>query len=151
MRTPDLKKQESGTLADLTPHASGPEGGSDRAFGLVFAAVFAIIGCWPLLKSGPVRLWSLALAVVFLALAVAVPRVLAPLNKVWLRFGLLLGRIVSPIVLFLVYVVAVVPTALLMRLSGKDPLRRSFDPAASTYWIPRVPVGKPDRTMTRQF
>lgn len=145
------KKRDTGTLADLTAHASGPERGSDRGFGLVFMTVFLVIGCWPLLKAGPVRLWALAIAALFLVVALIAPRLLSPLNWLWMQFGLLLGRIVSPIVLFLVYCVTVVPTGLLMRLVGKDPLHRKFDADAKTYWISRVPVGKPDRTMTNQF
>lgn len=144
-------RKDTGTLTDLTGHSSAPEGGSDRSFGLVFAAVFVVIGCWPLIKSGPLRLWALVVAAILLGLALAAPRLLAPLNRLWTQFGLLLGRIVSPIVLFLVYSVAVVPTGLLMRLVGKDPMRRKFDPGAGSYWVSRVPVGKPDRTMTRQF
>ncbi|MBX3703137.1 MAG: hypothetical protein KF822_05135 [Steroidobacteraceae bacterium] len=143
--------RDKGTLADLTAHASGPEGGSNRAFGIVFAVVFAIIAAWPLMKGGPVRLWAAAIAAIFLLLALALPRVLAPLNRLWMAFGLLLGRIVSPIMLFLVYVIAVVPTGLIMRMFGKDPLHRRFDPAATSYWVHRVPPGKPDGTMTRQF
>ncbi|HEU0225723.1 MAG TPA: SxtJ family membrane protein [Steroidobacteraceae bacterium] len=143
--------KNSGALADLTAHASGPERGSDRSFGVVFAIVFAIIAAWPLMKGGPVRLWAAAMATIFLILAVVVPRVLAPLNRLWMAFGLLLGRIISPIMLFLVYVIAVVPTGLIMRLLGKDPLHRSFDPGAKSYWVHRVPPGKPDATMTRQF
>jgi hypothetical protein len=144
-------RKDTGTLADLTVHSSAREGGSDRSFGLVFTAVFVVIGCLPLLKSGAVHFWALAVAAVFLGFALLAPKVLAPLNRVWTQFGLLLGRVVAPIVLFLVYCIAVVPTGLLMRLMGKDPLHRKFDQAASSYWVPRVPVGKPDRTMTNQF
>jgi len=142
---------DKGALADLTAHASGPERGSDRAFGIVFAVVFSIIAAWPLIKGGPVRLWAAAVAALFLIVAVAFPRALAPLNRVWMAFGLLLGRIISPIMLFLVYVIAVVPTGLIMRVLGKDPLHRRFDRAAPSYWVHRVPPGKPDATMTRQF
>ena len=88
---------------------------------------------------------------IFLGLALATPRVLAPLNRLWMQFGLLLGRIVAPIVLFIVYCLAVVPTGLVMRFMGKDPMRRRFDSTAASYWVPRVPVGKPDRSMTHQF
>jgi hypothetical protein len=143
--------KDSGTLADLTAHASEPERGSDRTFGIVFTILFLVIGGWPLLKGGPVRLWALAVAAAFLVLAIVVPRALAPLNRLWMAFGLLLGRIISPIMLFLVYCIAVVPTGLLMRLMGKDPLHRRFDRDATSYWIHRVPPGKPDGTMTRQF
>jgi Saxitoxin biosynthesis operon protein SxtJ len=143
--------RDTGTLADLTSHSSAPEAGSSRSFGIVFAVVFTIIGCWPLLTSGPVRLWALVVAALFLSLALAAPKALAPLNRHWMKFGLLLGRIVSPIVLFLVYIVAVVPSGILMRLMGRDPMHRQFDPTVNSYWIPRVPVGKPDRTMANQF
>jgi hypothetical protein len=68
-----------------------------------------------------------------------------------MAFGLLLGRIISPIMLFLVYLIAVVPTGLIMRLAGKDPLHRRLDRDAKSYWVHRVPPGKPDATMTRQF
>lgn len=145
------KTRDQGTLADLTAHASEPQGGSSRGFGIVFAIVFAIIAAWPLMKGGPVRLWAAAGAAIFLLLAFAAPRLLTPLNKVWMAFGLLLGRIISPIMLFVVYVIAVVPTGLILRLRGKDPLHRRFDPAASSYWVHRVPPGKPDATMSRQF
>jgi hypothetical protein len=144
-------KSDKGTLADLTAHASGPEGGSDRAFGIVFTLVFGVIAAWPLVKGDPVRLWAAVVAAAFLILALAIPKVLAPLNRLWMAFGLLLARIVSPIMLFLVYVIAVVPTGLIMRLRGKDPLHRRFEPEAKTYWVHRVPPGKPDATMTRQF
>ncbi len=145
-----MKKSVTG-LADLTPHASEPERGSDRAFGIIFAVVFLIIGCWPLLKGGPARVWALAVAAAFLILAAAIPRTLATLNRLWMSFGLLLSRIISPIMLFLVYLVAVVPTGLIMRAMGKDPLHRRLDRAAKSYWVHRVPPGKPDATMTRQF
>jgi len=143
--------KDKGSLADLTAHASGPEGGSDRAFGIVFAVVFSLVAAWPLLKDGPVRPWAAAVAGLFLVVALAIPRILAPLNRLWMAFGLLLARIVSPIMLFVVYVIAVVPTGIVMRLRGKDPLHRRFDPAAKSYWVHRVPPGKPDATMSRQF
>lgn len=145
------KQGNSGTIADLTAHASEPERGSERSFGLVFTIVFAVVGFWPLLYDGAVRVWSLVTAAAFLLAALAVPMALTPLNKLWSAFGLLLGRIVSPVVLLLVYVIAVVPTGFIMRLAGKDPLRRSLDPSVQSYWVHRVPPGKPDATMTRQF
>lgn len=143
--------KDSGTLADLTAHASDPERGSDRVFGIVFTIVFLVIAGWPLMKDGPVRLWAVAVAAIFLILALAVPRALSLLNRLWMAFGLLLGRIISPIMLLLVYCIAVAPTGLVMRLLGKDPLHRRFDRDVPSYWVHRVPPGKPDRTMTRQF
>ncbi len=143
--------KDSGALADLTAHASGPERGSDRTFGIVFALFFLVIGCLPMLKGAPARLWALGVTAAFLLAAVALPRALAPLNRLWMALGLLLGRIISPIMLFLVYCIAVAPTGLIMRLRGKDPLKRRFDPEAPSYWVHRTPPGKPDESMTRQF
>jgi len=145
------KRRSEGGLADLSEHASAPERGSDRTFGIVFAILFGVIGAWPLMRDDLPRLWSLAIAALFLLAALAVPKVLAPLNRLWMAFGLLLGRIVGPVMLFVVYVIAVVPTGLILRMRGKDPLHRSFDRAAASYWVHRNPPGKPDGTMSRQF
>ncbi len=124
--------------------------GSDRGFGFVFAAVFAVISHWPLTGGGGVRIWALAIAALFLAAALARPNILRPLNRVWFRFGLLLGRIVSPIVMAVVFSVAITPTALIMRAFGKDLLRLKFDPGAESYWIMRVDDG-PMGSMKDQF
>ena len=112
--------------------------GSERGFGFVFAAVFAVISLWPLTGGGAVRLWALAIAALFLAAALARPTILRPLKRVWFRFGLLLGRIVSPIVMAVVFCVAITPTALIVRAFGKDLLRLKFDPDAESYWIRRA-------------
>ena len=144
-------KKDSGTLADLTAHASAPERGSERAFGIVFTILFLVIGAWPLKDGANPRLWAIAIAALFLLAALVAPKWLAPLNRLWMAFGLLLGKIISPIMLLLVYIVAVVPTGLILRLRGKDPLHRRFDRAAASYWVHRNPPGKPDETMGRQF
>lgn len=125
--------------------------GSERSFGFVFAAVFVLIGLWPLLNGGSPNYWALVAAAVFAGIALTVPRVLRPLNAVWFRFGLVLHRIVSPLVLALLFFVAVTPIALIYRLLGKDPLRLHFDRTGSSYWIAREPPGPPADTMTRQF
>ncbi|MGQ0384067.1 MAG: SxtJ family membrane protein [Gammaproteobacteria bacterium] len=145
------RESDSGAIADLAAHSSAPEGGSDRAFGYVFAVVFTVIAAWPLLADGAIRWWSLGIAAAFALLAAVHPAVLRPLNRLWVRLGVLLGRIVSPIVLGIVYCLAVVPTGLWMRLAGKDPLRRRFDEGARTYWIERKPPIRPDDTMKRPF
>ncbi|MBM3488124.1 MAG: hypothetical protein FJX67_16070 [Alphaproteobacteria bacterium] len=126
-------------------------GSSDRGFGLVMAAVFAIIGVWPALFSGPPRLWSLAVAALFLAAAGAAPRLLAPLNRLWTRFGVLLHRVMNPVVMAIVFYGTVVPIGLVMRALGKDPLRLRRDRAATTYWIAREPPGPAPETMKNQF
>ena len=124
---------------------------SERSFGFVFAAVFTVVGLVPLWNGGPVRIWAMVLATAILAAALVRPRILAPANRAWFRFGMLLGAIVAPVVMMLVFLVAVTPTALAMRLLGKDSLRLKFDPQAQTYWLRRDPPGPDPTTMSRQF
>ncbi|MCB2099762.1 MAG: hypothetical protein KDE22_02750 [Rhodobacterales bacterium] len=143
-------KQPQGTHEDLHRH-DDVKVGSERAFGLVFAAVFTIIALVPLIKGADPRWWSLAVAAVFGVLAFVAPKVLRPLNLVWFKFGLLLHKIVSPLIMGLLFFVTVTPMALLLRLLGKDPLHRSFDPKADSYWIRRDPPGPAPETMKNQF
>jgi hypothetical protein len=124
---------------------------SDRSFGLVIATVFLVIAFWPLVRGEPVRWWALAVAAVFAALALTWTAALAPLNKWWTKLGVLLYRVVSPIVLGLLFYVAVVPVGLLMRVLGKDPLRLRRDPDAASYWIDRTPPGPTPDSMKNQF
>jgi hypothetical protein len=130
----------------MTMHESftrtGPvRGSSDRGFGYVFAAVFAIIALWPVVHGNAVRWWSIAIAAAFLVAALAAPALLAPLNRVWTKFGLLLHKVTNPVIMGLVFYGAVTPTAWVMRALGKDPLRRKIDRAATSYWILREPPG----------
>ena len=127
------------------------QGSSNRAFGVVFTVVFAIIGLWPLIGDGTVRVWSLAISLTFLALALLWPVVLTPLNRLWTRFGLLLHHIVNPIIMGLLFYLVVTPTGLVMRMLGKDLLRLRFDPQAKSYWIERQPPGPAPETMKDQF
>lgn len=108
--------------------------GSERSFGLVFAGVFGLIALLPLVQGHPVRLWALPVAALFLGIALICPALLAPLNRLWFRFGLALGRVMTPVVMGLVFVVAVIPTALLMKLLRKDPMQRRLLPEAASYW-----------------
>ena len=132
-------------------HATTPEGSSDRVFGLVFCGVFALIAFYPVIKGAPIRYWALGLAALLFAVAFAMPRVLAPLNRLWTRFGMVLHRVVSPIALFAVFCLAVVPTGLVLRALRKDLLRLRREPASRTYWIERAPPGRPDEQMKKQF
>lgn len=125
--------------------------GSDRAFGLVFAVVFLLIALWPLTGGSQPRLWSLAVAAGLAGIAAVAPGLLAPMNRLWFRFGMLLHKVMTPTILFLIYVTTVVPTGLIMRLVGKDPLRRRFEPDASTYWIARDDAGVTPASLRRQF
>ena len=94
--------------------------GSNRSFGIVFFIVFFIISLFPLLKGNDVRIWSLLVSLIFLVLGLINSNILSPLNKLWFKFGLLLGNFISPIVMGLVFFLVVTPTGLFMRLIGKD-------------------------------
>ena len=126
-------------------------GSSNRSFGLVFAALFLIVGLAPLLHDRPARIWSLALAAAFLGVALGRASLLAPLNRLWTRFGLLLHRVVNPVVMGAIFYLAITPFGVVMRLVGKDPLRRGFDPEAASYWIDRTPPGPSPQSMSNQF
>lgn len=125
--------------------------GSNRSFGLVFALVFALVGLYPLLGEESPRPWALGLSVAFLVLALMFPLGLQPLNRAWFAIGLMLGHIVNPLVMFLIYIVAIVPTGLVLRLLGKDPLRLAIDRQSRSYWIERQPPGPPPESMDNQF
>lgn len=125
--------------------------GSERGFGLVFAAFFSIVALLPLLSGSTPRWWSIAIASGFLAVALISPKVLQPLNRLWHRFGLLLHRIVSPIVLGVLFFITITPIGLIMRWSGKNILRTRFEPDTETYWIERKPPGPDPQTMPKQF
>ena len=128
------------------------EVGSERGFGIVFAVVFTIVGLWPLTgESGQVRMWALVVAAAFLVAAFVFPAILKPLNLLWFKFGLLLHKIVNPLVMGLLFFSTVTPTALIFKLLGKDPLRLKAQPEADSYWIPRDPPGPERGGMKNQF
>jgi hypothetical protein len=125
--------------------------GSERSFGIVFAVVFAIIGAFPLWNGEPLRVWALIIAGAFLLVALIAPRLLKPLNILWFRFGMLLSRVVNPVVMGFLFFLTVTPIALLMRLFGKRPLHLGFDKETDSYWIKREPPGPDPQTMRQQF
>ncbi len=125
--------------------------GSERGLGLVFAAFFAIIALWPLIGGHSLRVWAVVVAVIFLALAYLWPAALRPLNIVWFKLGMLLGMVMTPVVMALLYIMVFTPTGLLMRLFGKDPLRMKPPPDQTSYWIIREKPGPGPGTMKRQF
>ena len=124
---------------------------SNKSFGLVIAAFFAIVALWPLLHAERVRWWALGVAAAFAIAALLWPAALAPLNTLWTRLGLLLYKVVSPVVLGLLFFVTVTPIALIMRVLGKDPLRLRRDPNAASYWLERTPPGPSPESMKNQF
>lgn len=127
-------------------HSKGP---SDRNFGFVFTAVFLVLSLLPLRHHQPVRWWALIVSALLLAVTIFCPAVLHGTNRLWTRLGVLMGRIVSPIVMSLLFYLVFTPFAAILHWRGKDPLRLKFDPDSETYWIPRDPAGLSD--MRNQF
>ncbi len=121
---------------------------SNRNFGLVFFVIFLIVALWPLKYEEDIRLWSLVISIIFFILGVINSKLLTPLNKLWFKFGILLGSIVSPIIMGVVYFAVVTPIGVLMRLLGKDLLKTTKTKSISTYWMKR---DKKQTSMKKQF
>jgi hypothetical protein len=126
-------------------------GGSDRSFGLVMAVALALLSLLNWWHDGHSWPWTGGIAGFFLLLALFYPAALKPLNALWLKFGLLLHKVVNPIVMALVFFGAVLPTGFIMRALGKDLLRLRREPDANSYWIERRPPGPPPESMRDQF
>ena len=107
---------------------------SNRSFGIVFFVVFLIISFYPLSNEGDLRIWSLVVSIIFLLLGLFNSKILTPLNIIWFKFGIILGNIVSPIVMGLVFFCVITPIAIIMRLLGKDILNIKKN-KKKTYWI----------------
>jgi len=128
-----------------------PSPSSDRSFGLVMAAVFTMLTMINVWHVGHAWPWTGAVAAYFLAFAAFRPDGLGSLNWIWFKFGLLLHKVVNPVVMALVFFGGVLPTGLVMRALGKDPLRLKWQPNANTYWIERRPPGPTPMSMKDQF
>jgi len=124
---------------------------SNRAFGWVFVIVFLIIALWPLVFGGALRWWSLIVSGLVAVVTMAAPALLTIPNRLWLRFGLLLNRIISPVVLAFLFYVVVTPMGALMRMFGKDNLRLRGSNGEASYWIKREPPGPKPDSMPHQF
>ena len=122
--------------------------GSNKSLGIVFFIVFLIIAFWPLVHENPIRVWSAIISIIFLFLSLTNSKILTPLNILWFKFGLLLGMIISPIVMGIVFFLVVTPIGFLMSLMGKDVLRKRYENNKNTYWIKR---NKSTGTMKKQF
>ena len=110
---------------------------SNKSFGLLFSIVFLIIGMWPLKNGDSLNIYFIAISITFLILGLINSKLLSPLNKIWIKLGEILGIIISPIVMFLVYFIILTPVSLIVRLFGKDLLGLKFFKKNDTYWIKR--------------
>ena len=107
---------------------------SNKSFGIVFFVVFLIIATYPLINNEELRIWSLVISLIFLVLGLINSKILTPLNKIWFKFGLFLGKIISPLIMAIIFFLVVTPIGLIMRLVGKDVLNLKFNTKKS-YWI----------------
>ena len=121
--------------------------GSNRNFGIVFFIVFLLIALYPLTYGGEIRIWSSIISLIFLVLGLLNSKILAPLNKIWFKFGILLGKIVSPLIMGIIFFLVVTPIGLIMRLLGKDLLNLKYNKNKS-YWIEK---NGPKSKMKNQF
>jgi len=121
--------------------------GSNRSFGIVFFVVFLIISIWPLLDEKELRYWSLIVSIIFLILGILKSNILTPLNKVWFKFGILLGNIISPIIMAFIFFLVVTPISFIMKIFGKDILNLKKN-NSSSYWIKKE---KQSDSMRKQF
>ena len=124
---------------------------SNRSFGIVMAIAFALLALINFSRAGHAWPWTGLLAVLFFVIACLFPAALRPLNWVWFQFGLLLHKVVNPIVMALLFFGTVLPTGLIMRALGKDPMRLKWQPDANSYWIERRPRGPAPESMKDQF
>ena len=120
---------------------------SNRSFGIVFFVVFLLIALYPFTYGGEIRIWSLIISIIFLILGLLNSKILAPLNKIWFKFGILLGRIVSPLIMGIIFFLVVSPIGFIMRLLGKDVLNLKYNKNKS-YWIEK---NGPKSKMKNQF
>jgi hypothetical protein len=125
---------------------------SDRSFGFVFTVVFIVISLLPWFGGvGEIYLWAIFVSAFFLAISIVKPVLLSPLNKIWTKFGLLLQKIISPVVLGTMFYLVIAPFGLVMRMMGKDMLRLKLDKEATSYWIDRTPPGPSPDSMKNQY
>jgi hypothetical protein len=120
---------------------------SNRSFGIVFFIVFLLIAIYPLVNQGEIRVWSILISLLFLILGIINSKILTPLNKVWFKFGIFLGKIISPIIMGVIFFLVVTPIAFLMRMLKKDLLNLKYN-KNSTYWIKK---NEPKSKMKNQF
>ncbi|HEX2198849.1 MAG TPA: SxtJ family membrane protein [Burkholderiales bacterium] len=128
-----------------------PELPSNRSFGWTFTGIFVIAGAYGLWQGGAALPWLLALAAVTAVVTLTRETWLTPLNRAWMKLGELMGRVVSPIVLGVIFFGVFTPTGVVMRLFGRDAMCRRFEPGASSYWVKRDPPGPADDSYRNMF
>jgi hypothetical protein len=121
---------------------------SNRNFGLVFFFIFLVVSIWPLTHNESPRIWSTIISLAFLILVLTRSKLLTPLNRLWAKFGIILGSIIAPIVMGVVFFLVITPIGLVMKIIGKDLLSIKYDKKKETYWVKR---DKPTSTMKQQF
>jgi len=151
IRTGETMKDRYFGAHEFQAREEGVKISSDRSFGLVFAGLFALLGTSSVYHSGTRWYYWFPLAALFGVLAYIAPGVLAPLNRLWAKFGHLLHMIISPVLLGILFYLCISPIGFLMRLVGKDPMRRKFEPTTKSYWIARTPPGPAPETFKNQF
>ena len=120
---------------------------SNRSFGIVFFVVFLLIALYPVINNEEIRAWSLIVSLIFLVLGLLNSKILNPLNQIWFKFGVLLGRIISPFIMAIIFFFVVTPIGLIMRTLGKDILNLRYN-TKKTYWIEKT---GPKSKMKNQF
>lgn len=159
-------------LSEHVEHASSAPLPSDRSFGFLFTAIFLVVGGWsylkplagcarhwrelaetcpPMLQGLTPNFWALIVSGIFLLASLVYPKVLRPLNRLWMAFGHVLHIVVSSLVLGILFFLVMTPLGLLMRLARRDALALKRDPAAASYWISRNPPGPDPKTLSNQF
>lgn len=121
---------------------------SNRNFGLVFFFIFLVVSIWPLTHNESPRIWSAIISLAFLILVLTRSKLLTPLNRLWAKFGIILGSIIAPIVMGVVFFLVITPIGLVMKIIGKDLLSIKYDKKKETYWVKR---DRPTSTMKQQF
>ena len=121
--------------------------GSNRSFGIVFFILFLLVALYPTINSEGIRMWSIIVSLIFLVLGLLDSKILTPLNKVWFKFGILLGRVISPLIMGVIFFFVVTPIGLIMRILGKDVLNLKYN-SNKTYWIEKT---GPKSKMKNQF
>jgi Mg2+/Co2+ transporter CorB len=134
-------------MSEITSHIPTKQS-SPKSFGIVFSIVFLTVALYPLINFEGLRIWALVVSTIFLFLAYVTPKILSLPNRLWFKFGILLGSIIAPIVMALVYFLTVLPTGVIMRLLGKDLLKQKLDKNVKSYWIER---SEPMGSMKNQF